>query len=202
MKYLQQNFLSVVILVVVSFMLYERCNNKPVPVVEKHFHSDTTINIYKDSGRSQPLVINVRPPRKDTLIIKDSTNLDSVKNQLIGLLIKHYSKVNTSDTLTLDTLGSSVVINDWIQANTVIERKFKSTLKQPVITNTITLIPSPTRQLYFGFGLQGNKANLVNQMNVGLMYKNRRDQLFGGSVGMDITGNVHYGIQSYWKIKF
>jgi hypothetical protein len=34
-----------------------------------------------------------------------------------------------------------------------------------------------------------------------LLYKNKKDQIFGASLGINTNGSVVYGVSSYWKIK-
>ena len=56
--------------------------------------------------------------------------------------------------------------------------------------------------MYIGGGLQGNQYNIINSINGGLLYKNKKDQIYGLSVGINTNGQIVYGISSYWKIKF
>jgi len=62
----------------------------------------------------------------------------------------------------------------------------------------------PKRQLYVGGGLDGtyiNKTPNINVAKAGLLFKTKKDQIYGVTVGVSINGYLVYGIQSYWKIK-
>ena len=47
----------------------------------------------------------------------------------------------------------------------------------------------------------GNREQIVNQINAGLLLKTKKDQIFGVNAGINTQGQVVYGLQSYWKIK-
>jgi hypothetical protein len=79
---------------------------------------------------------------------------------------------------------------------------FSYNLKYPIITKIITLPPPSRNQLYIGGSLQGTLTNPVNQINAGVMLKNKKDQLYGAYTGVTMKGEVVVGIQSYWKISF
>ena len=55
--------------------------------------------------------------------------------------------------------------------------------------------------MYIGGGLQGNQYNIINSINGGILYKNKKDQIYGLSVGINTNGQEVYGVSSYWKIK-
>ena len=74
----------------------------------------------------------------------------------------------------------------------------------PIITKYIKVPEEPKRQLYVGGGLDGtyiNKTPMINAAKAGLLYKNKKDQIYGATVGVSINGYLVYGLQSYWKIK-
>ena len=88
-----------------------------------------------------------------------------------------------------------------VQQNKFLGRSYITnvTIPEKTITITNTLHPKPTRQFYIGGGISGNKTSLINSVNVGLLYKDRRDRIFG--IGASYNGQINYGVQSYWKIK-
>jgi hypothetical protein len=102
----------------------------------------------------------------------------------------------------IDTFGYIKVI-DTLQKNQMVGRSFIKDLKIPekTITITNTIYPDPKRQMYIGGGILGNKDNIVGQVQAGLLLKNKKDQIFGISTGINANGQVQYGVSSFWKIK-
>jgi hypothetical protein len=45
------------------------------------------------------------------------------------------------------------------------------------------------------------KALILNAAEVGLLYKNKKDQMYGAKAQVDFKGNVSYGVQTYWKLR-
>jgi hypothetical protein len=83
----------------------------------------------------------------------------------------------------------------------VVGRSTQVNVKYPIIKETITLPAPKTRQVYAGGQISGNSAELINGINAGLLLKNKRDQIYGVTIGLNTNGQVSYGLQSYWKIK-
>lgn len=104
------------------------------------------------------------------------------------------------DSIKIDTFGYIKLI-DTVQGNKFSGRSFTTNVVIPekTVTITNTIYPKPTRQFYIGGGISGNKISPINSVNAGLLYKDRRDRLFG--IGASYNGQIYYGISSYWKIK-
>jgi hypothetical protein len=112
-------------------------------------------------------------------------------------LVRLYSARNIySDTLKLDSLGF-IAVSDTLQYNTLKNRTYNYSYKIPVVTNYVQ--SPPRRQVYIGGGISMN-ALLVPQAQAGLLYKNKRDQIFGAYVGVNTLLIPSYGVSSYWKI--
>ena len=86
----------------------------------------------------------------------------------------------------------------------IVGRSYKYDLKYPKIKETITIKEpyKPKNQLYLGGEISGSRLNLVDQINAGLLFKNKKDQIFGAKVGLNLDGQLHAGVSSYWKISF
>jgi hypothetical protein len=106
------------------------------------------------------------------------------------------------DSVQIDTFGYIKVV-DTLQKNQMVGRSFIKDLKIPekTITITNTIYPDAKRQMYVGGGILGNKDNIVGQVQAGLLLKNKKDQIFGISTGINANGQVQYGVSSFWKIK-
>jgi hypothetical protein len=66
---------------------------------------------------------------------------------------------------------------------------------------TITKYAEPTRQLYVGGGINNSSLTNFRSVEAGVLYKTKKDQIFGGKVNVNVDGSITYGVQSYWKIK-
>jgi hypothetical protein len=97
----------------------------------------------------------------------------------------------------------SALITDTIHRNTILGRSVKYNLKVPVKETVINnyIYPKPKGQVYLGGGIYGNDINPVKGVDLGILYKNKKDFIFGAKVGMDIKGQWNAGISSFWKIK-
>lgn len=199
LEFFKRNFLSVIILILASILIIIRFEDK-VAAYEIITKKDTVWKERIKIIESDPIIVEIlKNTKKDTVYIPKATYPD-LRKQYEDLVKKHTSQVLYKDRLIIDSLGY-VDVFDTIYENKIKGRKFSYNLKYPEITKTNTIINPPKRQVYFGGSLQGNKLNIINQANVGILYKNKKDNIFGVYTGMDFNGNVYFGGSLYWKIK-
>lgn len=101
------------------------------------------------------------------------------------------------DSLQLDSIGY-IVVKDTVQFNSLQKRSYNYFYKVPHVTETVTITKyaPATRQLFLGAGL--GKSNF----QAGLLYKTRKDLLFGAYIAPPLQGvPLQFGVQAYWKIK-
>lgn len=198
---------SIIIILLVLIILIQRCksgNNTPVNI---NTHDTTTSIKYvyvKDSGHSKPIYIK---GGRDTLLENTieyvpSEEYSDLLEQFNDLKIALLSKNIYKDEIPIDTFGN-IKITDTIQRNMVVGRGWTTDIKVPEKTITITnnIYPKPKRQLYIGGGIFLSQNEPVRQINVGLLLKNKKDQIYSVSAGIDLKGTPEFGIHSYWKIK-
>lgn len=184
-------------------MFIERLSQKtpeaPKPIIVR----DTVWVAKTGSATTTPQLINSIPYPVDRLTKEvqylPDTNYQKLVVQYQNLLQLYLTKNIQKDSLKIDSIGY-VSVTDTVTKNLIANRKFSYNLKYPVITNTITLPPKPRNQLYIGGGIQGNQTSLVNQFNAGLLWKNKKDQIFGVYSGINTDVKLQFGVQSYWKI--
>lgn len=136
-------------------------------------------------------------------IYKVDTNCEITKSRFLRLVKAHTAKNIYQDTILVDTFGK-IYIYDTVQFNRLGKRGIVKNYTIPVYTKIIKVPAEPKRQLYVGGGLDGtyiNKTPMINVAKAGLLYKNKKDQIYGATVGVSINGYLVYGLQSYWKIK-
>ena len=129
------------------------------------------------------------------------TNYPKLKAQYDALVIAYLAKNIYADTVKLDTLGY-VAVADTVHKNELLGRSYKYNYKIPTITvtNTITKQAPAKGALFMGGGITGN-PNEVKSLFGGLLYKSKKDKVFGLTIGVTGNSKIVYGVQSYWKIK-
>jgi len=117
-----------------------------------------------------------------------------------GAILKdYYSKYYYSDTIEIDTIGN-IVINDTITQNKIFARTPKVSIAIPTITKEITINNYiNNRELYYGFGVQGNTSGL-NFLGGDLLYRTKKKTAYGLSVGINQNFAPVVGGRMYWKL--
>jgi hypothetical protein len=131
-----------------------------------------------------------------------SNNIDTCNARFDKLLKQHVSRKIYQDTLKLDSIGKIVII-DTVWLNKLGKRTKIFNYKIPTITKTITITKEkePVRQLYIGGNIFADK-NSLQLLTPGLLYKNKKDQIYQANLGVDFNGVFTYGVGAYWKISF
>ena len=195
-------YLLIAVLIVI--ILLQRCGGIMVPLPQSK--TDTVVEMKYDTviikGKSKPVFIK---GERDTIIETEIEYVLSEEDygivEKLDTLIQLYSMKNIyKDSVKIDTFGY-ITLTDTIQQNKFLGRSFTTNIVIPekTVTITNTIYPKPTRQFYLGGGISGNKISPINSVNAGLLYKDRRDRMFG--IGASYDGQIYYGISSYWKIK-
>ena len=201
MKINFNNILSIAILILAVIIVLQRSNSSP-DIVEKPTIVRDTVWQKKDSViYTSPKVVQTIPVKIVSEKYLPDPNYDKLVLQYQELVKLHLSKNIQKDSVQIDSIGF-VRVTDTVQNNIVQNRKWEYNIKYPIIKETIIEPPKKINQLYIGGGLQGNQYNIINSINGGILYKNKKDQLYGLSIGVNTNGQVVYGLSSYWKIKF
>ena len=201
MKINFNNILSIAILILAVIIVLQRSNSSP-DIIEKPIVIRDTIWQKKDSViYTSPKVVQTIPIKIISEKYLPDPNYDKLLLQYQELVKLHLSKNVQKDSVKIDSIGFVKVI-DTVQNNIVQNRKWEYNIKYPIIKETIIQPSKKVNQLYIGGGLQGNQYNIINSINGGILYKNKKDQIYGLSVGINTNGQVVYGVSSYWKIKF
>ena len=129
------------------------------------------------------------------------TNYAVLKQQYKHLVDLYMAKNIYTDVIKLDSLGE-ITITDTVQHNNLLLRKCDHHYKIPTITKTIEVPKPPRRQLYIGGAVGATYPVSISSVQAGMLFKNKKDQIFGLSVGLDTRGVMTYSLSSYWKISF
>ena len=201
MKINFNNILSIAILILAVIIVLQRSNSSP-DIIEKPIVIRDTVWQKKDSViYTSPKVVQTIPVKVVSEKYLPDPNYDKLVLQYQELVKLHLAKNIQKDSVQIDSIGF-VKVTDTVQNNIVQNRKWEYNIKYPIIKETVIQPPKKVNQLYIGGGLQGNQYNIINSVNGGILYKNKKDQIYGLSVGINTNGQAVYGVSSYWKIKF
>jgi len=130
------------------------------------------------------------------------TNYPKLKAQYDALVVANLAKKIYADTVKLDTLGY-VAVADTVHKNELQNRSYKYNYKIPTITvtNIITKQTPPNGALFIGGGFTNTKQLELQTIQGGVLYKTKKDKIFGLHIGINNNSQVIYGFNSYWKIK-
>ncbi len=205
-----KNIQIVIILVLVGIVFLQKsCQSPPitddpntVTINKKHYeylksHIDT---VY----RTEHIYYKGNPIPGDIIYIPIPTDepIDTTK-----ILQDYFSKVPYSETVKIfkDNYDfGTLTVNDTVYKNRLFHRDYRFDLIIPEINTTIVVKELPKRQLFIGAGLNFDNINIINSIYTGIMYKDRKDHLFGINLGIstqfDQKITPYVGGSMYWKI--
>lgn len=186
-----------IVILIVIILLQRSCNTEfNGDLVKETVKTDTVWKETKDTVFKTVKITNIKyvPLNKEKYTVSD--NCDSSKIRFDNILKEHLVRTVYTDTIKLDSLGT-IVVKDTVWLNKLHgKREYIKDYKIPFVTKTITKPEPPKRQLYIGGNL-----NSMQSITSGLLYKNKKDQIYQINVGISTNGSIIYGIGGYWKIK-
>jgi hypothetical protein len=196
------NFLYLVIGVLLIIVLLQRCGGGE-PSVAPTPKIDTVIKYITvhDTVKGKIKYIKGETDTSWITLIEyvPDTNYPNLLKQYKAIGDRHF-KTNIYKTKFPIKYGSAQV-TDSIFGNELVNSKLELDVVFPENTITIVKPAPPVRRLYIGTFLTGDKKEFINSINIGMLYKDKKDKIFGASVGYNNVGTIQYGISSYWKIK-
>lgn len=117
-----------------------------------------------------------------------------------GILKDYFARRFYVDTLDLGE-KSFVIVKDTITENKILSRVFESSITEKIINDTLFLVEPPKRQMFVGFQMGFDKKDIFNYGGLNLLYKDKKDKIFG--LGLGINSNSQPTIMGSlnWKIK-
>ena len=190
-------------MVLLVLFMRERSKNaevKPNDTITVH---DTTWQIH-DSIRIKkvpvPYKVIVEIASKPKML--PDTNYARLKEQYVALLQLYLNKLVYKDTIKVGEYGYIAVL-DTVKENKIAYRRTRDNFNIPIVkeTKTITKYAPPVRQLYVGGGVMVNNTIGIRGAEAGLLYKTKKDDIYNIKAGVDINGNVMYGLNYFYKLK-
>jgi hypothetical protein len=199
---MNQRIYLIVIAVLVCIILLQRSCSSPnkvfVPGENKVLYDTVWKHVLKTEVKRVPVLVrDTIPLPGDTVFVPD-TNYNKLKIQYTNLAKSYGTRNLYRDSIQLDTLGYLVVI-DTLQYNLLKSRVYQHNYKLPTVTGYVQ--QEQRRQLYIGGGISINKSLELANLQVGLLYKTKKDQIYGVQTGISQNLQPYFGISSYWKIK-
>jgi len=201
-----KNLPYLIIVVLFGVVMLQRCGKTPEVAKPK---IDTVVRIdtlyIHDTVPGKPILVYSKPEIKwrDSIQYIADTSYEGLLAQYDALGDKYFSRNVYKTPFKLGVYGDATVI-DTIVANKIMGNNISYNIKIPIVTNTITIKEpyKPKNQVYFGGGINGNQSSLINSVEMGFLYKNKKDQIFGIKAQQSFTYGLSFGVNSYWKIKF
>ena len=135
------------------------------------------------------------------------TNYAVLKKQYEDLVKLYASKNVYKDTFKIKEIKGEFVINDTVQFNKLQNRGISSKYELPTVKETVTITLPGKPGFYVGGGISLSDPDkgaalplTLNSLNTGILYKTRKDKLYGVYVGVSPSVRVLYGFQSYWRL--
>lgn len=189
-------------LIIILLLQQKSCqkNDQLLPTIE--IKRDTIYNT-KDSivYRVPKPIKNIPAPFDSSRITfkpkpEDSTWCKLLINAYDSLADNFYSMNIYSDTLDIDSIGY-IAIKDSVVSNKIKGRSIKYNLQYPEIITTIEITkPAPLKKEFYLGGTLYNGNNLTG-ISSGLLYKDKKKNIFGISFGIINNQTIYSG--SFYK---
>lgn len=163
-------------------------NGKPYEVV-KHVVDTQYVNQYKTVFKDGK-----------TIYIDTVVYVDVPKDADTTEILKDYfSKVTYDDTLKLDENLGFISVKDTIFKNSILSRKWTTSINKMYIRDSIFLKELPKNEFFIG-GIIGY-GNSVPYIGPSLLFKNKKEDIYNLNIGLDLNKNLLYQVGFAKKIK-
>ena len=205
-EFITKNFQFCIVIALFIVLMIQRCGSdgkSDIQFVKRDTTVVLTYHYYNDTTKSVPTIINFIPPKQTDIppaMIPDGTYTD-LKKKYDSLLIAYYTKNIQQDSIKIDSFGYVKTL-DTVNQNRIIGRQWIPNLKIPEKTTTITetrILP-PKTQYYLGFSLSGSQTSLLNGAGIEGLIINKKQQAFGGKVGLMSGVGTYYEAKTYWNL--
>ena len=166
-----------------------KVNGKKYEVVD---HRRDTTYITRDSivyKKGKDIKVEVKVP------VYVPANVDTQE-----ILKDYFSRRFYIDTLDLGQ-KSFVIVKDTITENKILSRVFESSITERIISDTLFLVEPPKRQMFIGFQMGFDKKDIINYGGLSLLYKDKKDKIFGLGLGINSNGQPTIMGNMNWKIQ-
>ena len=144
-------------------------------------------------------------------ILRDTTiYLTTMEKVDTSAILRDYLVFNKfTDTLKLSNNQGFVYLNQTVNENRIVDRKFSASIKPKIVRETPPPPPPIRNQVFFGINGAVSREDWVNSIGLGLILKTKKDHLFQVNLGVSnrtvdgVYGELrpYIGGGVFWKIK-
>lgn len=205
---MKTNIAYILVLIFAGLFLYQVACNKPAPVQLPPKISTTVVYdtvIVHDTVPGKTKIIKSTPDTtwRDSIQYVPDTNYNRLLEQYDRLGDRLFSRNIYQTKYKLGSYGTATV-TDTVNANKLVGTSMMYDIKVPekTITTTITQQAKPVNQVYVGGGFPLSRTNLIEGYEVGVILKNKKDQIFQVKVIQIQQLPVMGSVGAYFKLKF
>lgn len=204
------DYRNIIILFLILVIILEYCNPKGI-MPNRVEYTKITDSIPYPVHDTVELEVEVEVPVEVPVEVRVPVEVQVVQQvDTANILKEFYAKNKISETLTLPNGVGTLVINETISENKVIERDISnSKLKKQIVLDTLRIPEDPKNKFYYGFNFSMNKEDYINSLGMGVMMKTKQDKIYRVDLGLNnrvvdgtigrFTPYVSGGV--YWKIR-
>ena len=207
LDFIKKNIFSFGIIVLISILLFKDCNRgKDHNNTNDTLKIESTTKVIEKKGNTiieKPIVYKIEPyliQSRDTSYLPD-TNYAKLLAQYNKILDSFFAKKTYKKEYLIDTFGT-VAVNNEVLNNTLYNQEINWTIKIPTKTDKIILREPKRNIFYLGGGVQGSKHSLINQVNLGIALKNKKEEIFNINTGVGADKSINYSFNYFTPIKF
>lgn len=205
MKFIKENLSTLLVAGFIFFYFFDRQsgkgNNQPTEVIHRDtIYSQNTVTL---PSYQPPIIVESSRPvmsQSERIFYRPDTNYANLLQQYERIIDKYFAQNIHRDSIPLDSVGY-VLLNDTVSQNKIWARGVKYNYTIPEYKTTITRTNPPRRQIYVGAGIYGDQNFGINRIDLGVLYKNRKEQIFILKPSYDLKDGPGLGFESYWKIR-
>lgn len=203
LKNMKDKLTGLVILALVGILFFQRgCGNsgegskKPDTLVVRD-----TFWTKHDSIIVRKVPVLKEIPAEPQYFPQVPADYETLKAEYSALRATHHAKRIYQDSIAVGKYGY-IHVTDTVSQNALGKRKTKDDFKIPTVKETVTITKyeEPKRQVYVGGGVAMNQNLGLAGAKVGLLYKTKKDQIYGINSQVDMKGNTSFGVEAFWKI--
>jgi len=203
-KILDIRHFIILILIVICFFIQHNKSKKEIVIQkvpsEPELIHDTIIE-----------EVIVYEPGETILKLKDTTiYVTTIEKVDTSAILRDYLVFNKfTDTLKLSNNQGFVYLNQTVNENRIVDRKFSASIKPKIVRETPPPPPPIRNQAFFGINGALSQEDWVNSIGLGLILKTKKDHLYQVNLGVanrtldGVSGELrpYIGGGVYWKVK-
>lgn len=201
---------NIIILFLLLVVILEYCNPKGI-MPNRVVYSKVIDSVPYPVHDTIPVEVEVEVPVEIPVEVKVPFEVQVIQPVDTANILKvFFAKNKISETITLPNNVGTLVLDETVTENKVVERNISnSKIKKQIVIDTLRIPEEPKNKFYYGFNFSMNKPDFVNSIGFGAMMKTKEDKIYRIDVGLNnrVTDNTigrftpYIGGGVYWKIR-